>query len=200
MADIKTELVVQLREKTGCGMMDCKKALIDSKGNMDAAVDILRQKGLASVAKRAERTAAQGIVTSYIHLGGKIGVLLEVNCETDFVARNSDFEQFAKDVAMQIAAQNPQFTTRDEVPEGMVDHEKEVLLKQAESEKKPAAAMEKIIAGRLEKFYEEVCLMDQSFIKDPKVKIKDLLGGLSAKIGENIVVRRFTRYQLGEKS
>ncbi|MBI5701680.1 translation elongation factor Ts [Candidatus Saganbacteria bacterium] len=200
MGDITTEIIVQLREKTGCGMMDCKKALVETKGNIDQAVDLLRQKGLASVAKRAKRVAAQGIINSYIHMGGKLGVLLELNCETDFVAKNSDFHNFAKDVSMQIAAQNPQYITRSEVPEASIEHEKEVLLKQAETEKKPAAAMEKIMIGRLEKFYEEVCLMDQAFIKDPKVKIKDLLGELSAKIGENIVVRRFTRYQLGEKS
>lgn len=200
MAEISTEIIVQLREKTGCGMMDCKKALVETKGNMDAAVDYLRQKGLAAVAKRAERTAAQGIVESYIHTGGKIGVLLEVNCETDFVAKNDDFKKFAKDVAMQIAAANPQFITRDEVPEGLLEHEKEVLMEQAKQEGKPEKAMEKILQGRIEKFYEEICLMDQAFIKDPKVKIKDLLGGLSAKIGENLVVRRFIRYQLGENS
>lgn len=200
MADISTEMIVQLREKTGCGMMDCKKALGETKGNMDAAVDFLRQKGLAAVAKRAERTAAQGIIESYIHLGGKLGVLLEVNCETDFVAKNDDFQKFAKDVAMQIAASNPQYVTRDEVPEGLLDHEKEVLMEQAKQEGKPEKAMEKIMQGRIEKFYEEICLMDQPFIKDPKIKIKDLLGGLSAKIGENLVVRRFIRFQLGEKS
>ncbi len=200
MADISTEMIVQLREKTGCGMMDCKKALGETKGNLDAAVDFLRQKGLAAVAKRAERTAAQGIIESYIHLGGKLGVLLEVNCETDFVAKNDDFQKFAKDVAMQIAASNPQYVTRDEVPEGLLDHEKEVLMEQAKQEGKPEKAMEKIMQGRIEKFYEEICLMDQPFIKDPKVKIKDLLGGLSAKIGENLVVRRFIRFQLGEKS
>ena len=200
MADITNEMIVQLREKTGCGMMDCKKALGETKGDLDKAVDFLRQKGLAAVAKRAERTAAQGVVESYVHLGGKIGVMLEVNCETDFVAKNDDFRKFAKDVAMQIAAQAPQFISREEVPEAMINHEKEVLLKQMEQEKKPAVAMEKIVQGKLEKFFEVVCLMDQPFIKDPKVKIKDLLGGLSAKIGENLIVRRFVRFQLGEKS
>ena len=197
MADITTELIVCLREKTGVGMMDCKKALSETKGDIDKAIDILRQKGLAAVAKRADRVAAQGIIYSYIHFGGKIGVMLELNCETDFVAKNEDFAQFAKDVAMQIAAQAPQFISREEVPEAMIQHEKDVLLKQAEEEKKPAAAMEKIIAGRIEKFYEVVCLMDQPFIKDSKVNMKDLLGGISAKIGENIVVRRFVRYALG---
>lgn len=200
MADITTELIVQLREKTGCGMMDCKKALQETCGDMNKAVDMLRQKGLAAASKRAGRTAAQGVVEAYIHHGNKIGVLVEVNCETDFVAKNSDFQNFAKHLAMQIAAQSPQFITREEVPEEMVKHEKEVLLSQAQQEGKPAAALEKILTGRLEKFYEVICLMDQPFIKDSKVKIKDLLGEISAKIGENIVVRRFTRFSLGEKS
>ena len=200
MAEISTEIIVQLREKSGCGMMDCKKALNESKGNIDAAMDLLRQKGLAAITKRAGRTAAQGMVDSYVHTGGKIGVLIEVNCETDFVAKNIEFQGFVKDLAMQIAAQNPQYITRDEVPEGIVEHEKDIIQTQAQSEGKPEKAVEKIVEGRLDKFYEEVCLIDQPFIKDPKMKIKDLLGGMSAKIGENIVIRRFTRYQLGEKS
>src|SRR3989339_724615 len=179
MVQITTEMIVKLRESTGCGMMDCKKALAEAAGNMEEAVTSLRKKGLAAVAKRAERTAAQGTIASYVHLGGKIAVLVEVNCETDFVAKNDDFRKFAKDVAMQIAAQAPQFISREEVPEAMINHEKEVLLKQMEQEKKPAVAMEKIVQGKLEKFFEVVCLMDQPFIKDPKVKIKDLLGGLS---------------------
>ena len=200
MADISTELIVQLREKTGCGMMDCKKALKEAKGNMDKALDLLREKGLASATKRAGRTAAQGVIDSYIHTGGKIGVLVEVNCETDFVARNIEFQAFIKDIAMQIAAQNPQYITKDDVPEGIIQHEKDILLTQAKQEGKPEKAVEKIVNGRLEKFYAEVCLMEQPFIKDPKKVIKDLLAELAAKIGENIVVRRFTRYQLGEKS
>jgi len=200
MAEITTDVIVKLREKTGCGMMDCKKALTESDGDIDKAVDFLRKKGLSSVAKRAERTAAQGIIYSYIHTGGKIGVLLEVNCETDFVARNDDFIQFAKDVALQIAAQNPKYIFVDEVPQGEIDHEKEILTTQAETEGKPAKAIEKIIEGRINKFYEEMCLLEQPFIRDSKIKIKDLLGEIAAKIGENIVVRRFTRYQLGEKS
>ena len=200
MAEISTEIIVQLREKSGCGMMDCKKALNESKGNIDAAMDLLRQKGLAAITKRSGRTAAQGMVDSYVHTGGKIGVLIEVNCETDFVAKNIEFQGFVKDLAMQIAAQNPQYITRYEVPEGIVEHEKDIIQTQAQSEGKPEKAVEKIVEGRLDKFYEEVCLIDQPFIKDPKMKIKDLLGGMSAKIGENIVIRRFTRYQLGEKS
>ncbi|HTY12717.1 MAG TPA: translation elongation factor Ts [Candidatus Omnitrophota bacterium] len=200
MAEVTTENIVKLREKTGCGMMDCKKALAEAGGDMDLAVDALRKKGLAAVGKRAERTAAQGSVVSYVHTGGKIGVLLEVNCETDFVARNEDFLQFGKDVAMQIAAQNPAYIFVDEVPEGVLQHEKDLIGEQAKAEGKPEKAREKIIDGRVQKFYEEVCLMEQPFIRDPKIKIKDLLGGLAAKIGENIVVRRFIRYQLGEKS
>jgi len=200
MAEITTEVIVQLREKTGCGMMDCKKALVESGGNMDKAIEALRKKGLAAMAKRAERTAAQGVVESYIHTGGKIGVLVEINCETDFVARNSDFLKFAKDLAMQIAAQNPQYIYVDDVPQGVVDNEKDIIATQAATEGKPAKATEKIVEGRIQKFYEEVCLLEQAYIRDPKIKIKDLLGELAAKIGENIVIRRFTRYQLGEKS
>ncbi|KAF0133905.1 MAG: elongation factor T [Candidatus Saganbacteria bacterium] len=200
MADITTDTIVKLREKTGCGMMDCKKALTENNGDMEKAVDFLRKKGLASVSKRAERTAAQGIVQSYIHTGGKIGVLVEVNCETDFVAKNDDFIAFVKDLGMQIAAQAPLCINKSEVSEEMLSKEKEIISSQAKTEGKPEKALEKIIEGRIEKYYEFVCLMEQPFIKDPKIKIKDLLGAIAAKIGENIVVRRFTRYQLGEKS
>jgi len=197
---VTTEIIQQLREKTGCGMMDCKKALTEAKGDMEKAADLLRQKGLASLAKRAERVAAQGVVASYIHPGDKLGVLLEVNCESDFVARGEEFKNFAKELALQIAAQNPQYLTRDEVPAGILDHELDILKAQAQQEGKPEKAIEKIIQGRMEKFYSEMCLMDQLYIRDPKKTIKDLWGELSAKIGENIVIRRFTRYQLGEKS
>ena len=200
MAEVSSAEIVKLREKTGCGMMDCKKALLEAGGDMDKAVDALRKKGLAAVATRAARTAAQGLVDSYIHTGGKIGVLLEVNCETDFVARSVEFQGFVKDIAMQIAAQNPQYIYKDEVPEGIINHEKDIISDQAQAEGKPEKAIEKIVEGRLQKFYEEVCLMEQPFIKDPEIKVKDLLGEIAAKIGENIVVRRFVRYQLGEKS
>jgi len=200
MAEITTELVKTLREKTGCGMMDCKNALKENKGDMDAAIDFLRKKGLASVAKRAGRTAAEGIVGSYVHVGGKIGVLVEVNCETDFVSRNIEFQAFVKDIAMQIAAQNPQYINRDDVPEGIIDHEKDIIRSQLQGEKKPEKVLDKIVDGRLEKFYSEVCLLDQPFIKETKMTINDLLGELAAKIGENIVIRRFIRYQVGEKS
>ena len=180
--------------------MDCKKALKEAKGDAEKATDILRKKGLASAAKRAGRTAAQGLIDSYIHIGGKIGVLVEVNCESDFVGRNIEFQAFVKDISMQIAASSPQYVSREEVPEGIIKHEKDILETQAKQEGKPAKAVEKIVAGRLEKFYAEVCLLDQPFIKDPKTTVKDLLANLVAKIGENIVIRRFTRYQLGEKS
>jgi elongation factor Ts len=200
MAEITTELVRSLREKTGCGMMDCKTALKEVDGDIDKANEILRKKGLAKAAKKSDRVAAQGIIDAYIHMGGKIGVLLEINCETDFVARNIEFQAFAKDVAMQIAAMNPQFICREDVPQEIIDHEKDILKSQTAAEGKPEAALEKIVSGKLEKFFSEVCLMEQPFIKDQKKTIKDLLTELVAKIGENIVVRRFTRYQLGEKS
>jgi elongation factor Ts len=198
--EVTTKTIMELREKTGVGMMDCKKALIESEGDMDLAIDNLRKKGIAAIEKRAGRTAAQGVVDSYIHLGGKIGVLVEINCETDFVARNIEFQSFVKDVSMQIAASNPQYINKEEVPEGIVEHEKNILREQTLAEGKPEKVAEKIVEGRLEKFYAEICLMEQPFIKDPKKNIRDLLGEFAAKIGENIVIRRFTRYQLGEKS
>ncbi|MBN3032881.1 MAG: translation elongation factor Ts [Candidatus Saganbacteria bacterium] len=197
---ITVEMIKELREKMGCGMMECKSALTEAKGNFEEAIDILRKKGLAAIARRAGRAAAEGVVDSYIHIGGKIGVLLEVNCETDFVARSADFQAFTKDLCLQIAAANPQYVSRDEVPDGIIEHEKEIIATQAKGEGKPEKALAKIIEGRLEKFYSEVCLLDQLFIRDQKKVVKDLLGELSAKIGENVVIRRFTRYQLGEKS
>jgi len=198
--EITAELIKQLREKTSCGMMDCKAALKESNGNFEQAIDYLRKKGIAAMARRAGRTAAEGLVDSYIHIGGKIGVLVEVNCETDFVSRSTDFQAFVKDLCLQIAASNPQYVTRDEVPDGIIEHEKDIISTQAKTEGKPEKAVEKIIEGRLERFYAEVCLLDQPFIRDQKLIVNDLLGELSAKIGENIVIRRFTRYQLGEKS
>ena len=197
---ISVEQIKQLREKTGCGMMDCKKVLLETKGNEEKAINMLREKGLAAVAKRAGRTAAQGLVDSYIHFGGKIGVLIEVNSESDFVAKNLEFQTFVKDLSLQIAASSPQYISREEVPEEIIKNEEQIIKAQAEKEGKPAKAMEKIITGRIDKFYAEICLMEQPFVKDPKTKISDLLATLVAKIGENIVVRRFTRYQLGEKS
>ncbi|KPJ68826.1 elongation factor Ts [candidate division WOR-1 bacterium DG_54_3] len=198
--EITVEMVRALREKTGCGMMDCKAALTEAKGDAEKANDILRKKGLAAAARRAGRVAAQGLIDSYIHIGGKIGVLVEVNCESDFVARNIEFQAFVKDIAMQVTASNPQYVSRDDVPDGIIQHERDILETQAEQEGKPEKATEKIVEGRLEKFYSEICLLDQPYIKDPKITIKDLLAGLVAKIGENIIIRRFVRYQLGEKS
>lgn len=181
-------------------MMDCKAALKESKGDSEKAIELLRKKGLAAVQKRAGRTAAQGVIESYVHLGGKIGVLVEVNCETDFVAKNIEFQAFAKDISLQVAATNPQYLAREEVPQDILEHEKEILRSQAKNEGKPDKVIEKMVVGRLEKFFEETVLLDQPFIKDPKKKIKDLLADIAAKIGENIVIRRFTRFQLGEKS
>jgi elongation factor Ts len=198
--EITVDMIKELREKMGCGMMECKTALNEAKGNFEEAIDILRKKGLASIARRAGRVASEGLIDSYIHIGGKIGVLLEVNCETDFVARSADFQAFTKDLCLQIAAANPQYVTRDEVPDGIIEHEKEIIANQSKAEGKPEKAIEKIVEGRLEKFYAEVCLLDQPFIRDQKKFIKDLLGELSAKIGENVVIRRFVRFQLGEKS
>ncbi|MBU0686923.1 MAG: translation elongation factor Ts [Candidatus Margulisbacteria bacterium] len=197
---ITVEEIKGLREKTGCGMMDCKAALKDAQGDAEKAIELLRKKGLAAVAKRAGRTAAQGVIESYVHLGGKIGVLVEVNCETDFVAKNIEFQAFAKDISLQVAATNPQYLMREDVPADIISHEKEILKGQAQNEGKPENVLEKIIEGRLEKFYEETCLLDQPFIKDPKKNIKDLLADIAVKIGENIVIRRFIRFQLGEKS
>ena len=198
--EISTETVKALREKTGVGMMDCKKALLESGGDMEKAIEILRKLGLAAAARRSGRTAAEGVVGSYIHIGGKIGVLVEINCETDFVARNIEFQSFVKDIAMQVAASNPQYISREDVPDGIVSHEREILKSQTIAEGKPEKVADKIVDGRIEKFFSEVCLIDQPFIKDPKKTINDLLGEFCAKIGENIVIRRFTRYQLGEKS
>jgi len=180
--------------------MDCKAALNETAGDFDKAIELLRKKGMAAATKRAGRSACQGLVDSYIHIGGKIGVLVEVNCETDFVAKGIDFQAFVKDICMQIAASNPQYINREDVPADIIEREKEVLSAQTKEEGKPAAAIPKIVEGRLQKFYSEVCLMEQPFVKDPKVMVKDLLAGLLAKIGEKIVVRRFVRYQLGENS
>ena len=194
---ITAALVKELREKTGAGMMDCKKALSETKGDMDKAVDFLREKGLASVAKKSSRIASEGIVDSYIH-GGRIGVLVEVNSETDFVAKNEEFKTFVRDIAMQIAAVNPKYVSREEVPAEEVEHERKVLTEQAKSENKPDHIIEKMVEGRLEKFYEEICLLDQDFIIDSDKKIWDILNDLIAKIGENIKIRRFVRFEVGE--
>ena len=198
MANITAAMVKELRETTGAGMMDCKKALVHTEGDKDKAVDFLREKGLAAAAKKAGRVAAEGVVTSYIHAGGKIGVLVEVNCETDFVANTDEFKEFAREIAMQIAAANPTYVTRDEVDTKELDHEREVLRVQALEEGKPEKIVEKMVEGRIEKYYKEVCLLEQPFIKDPDQNIEGFVKAQIAKVGENISIRRFVRYQLGE--
>ncbi|MGB2706071.1 MAG: translation elongation factor Ts [Candidatus Omnitrophota bacterium] len=186
-----------LREKTQAGVMDCKRALKEAKGDVEKALEILRKKGIKLASEKSSRAAKEGQVESYIHANGRIGVLIEVNCETDFVARNDEFKKFVKDISMQVAASKPRYVKREDVPKEVVKKEKEILA--ATVKNKPKQALEKILAGKLEKFYEEVCLLDQPFVRDPKIKVKDLLHSLIAKIGENIVIRRFTRYQLGER-
>ena len=198
MAEIPAALVKELRERTGAGMMDCKKALAATEGDMDKAIDFLREKGLAAAAKKAGRIAAEGLVESYIHGGGRIGVLVEVNCETDFVAKTDAFKSLVKDIAMHIAAANPSYLRREEVPAAELEHEKMVLSEQARNEGKPEKIIEKMVTGRIEKYYKEVCLLEQPFVKDPDKTISDLITESIAKIGENIAIRRFTRYQLGE--
>ncbi|SMC65493.1 translation elongation factor Ts [Sporomusa malonica] len=195
---ITAGMVKELRERTGAGMMDCKKALSETNGDMEKAVDFLRENGLAAAAKKASRVASEGLVEAYIHGSGRIGVLVEVNCETDFVAKTDDFKSLVRDIAMQIAAANPSYVARQEVPEEILNHEREILRAQALNEGKPAHIVEKMIEGRLKKFYEETCLLEQTFIKDTDKTITQLITERVAKIGENISVRRFTRYQLGE--
>lgn len=198
MAEISAALVKELRERTGAGMMDCKKALAQCDGDMEKAIDFLREKGLAAAAKKEGRIAAEGLVESYIHGGGRIGVLVEVNCETDFVARGEEFKVFVRDIAMQIAAAKPLYLVKEEVPAEVLQHEKDILRAQALNEGKPEKIVEKMVEGRIEKYYKEVCLMEQAFVKDPDKTIKDLVLEKTSKIGERIVVRRFTRYELGE--
>ena len=195
---VTAAMVKELRELTGAGMMDCKKALTETEGNIEKAVDFLREKGLAAAAKKAGRVAAEGVVETYVHGGGRIGVMVEINCETDFVAKTDDFKSLAHDIALQIAAKNPMVVRREEVSEEVLEHEREVLRAQALNEGKPANIVEKMIVGRIEKYYKEICLMEQEFIKDPDKTISQLINEKIAKIGENITVRRFTVYQLGE--
>lgn len=196
--EISADKVKVLREKTGVGLMDCKEALKVSNGDMDKAVDYLREKGLAKAQKRVGRAATEGTVAVYIHMGGKMATMVEVNCETDFVAKTDQFQAFAKDVAMQVTAANPTFLRREDVPETVKTKEMEIYRNQARESGKPEKILDKIAEGKLEKFYQETCLMEQSFIKNQDVTIKGLLDDLIAKMGENIIVRRFTRYQLGE--
>ncbi len=196
---ITSEEVKKLRDKTGVGMMDCKKALEACGGDFDKAVEYLRKKGIEVANKRSGRQASQGMVSSYIHLGGKVGVLVEVNCESDFVAKSEHFTTFVKDVSMHIAASSPDWVSREEVPQDVLDKEKEILKEQALKSGKPEKVVEKIIEGRITKFYSEHCLLDQPFVKDTDKTVKQLLDELMAKTGEKCLVRRFTRYQLGEE-
>lgn len=187
-----------LREKTGAGMMDCKNALTEANGDMEKAIKILREKGLASAAKKAGRIAAEGVVDSYIHMGGKIGVLVEVNCETDFVAKTPVFKQLVKDIAMQIAAANPLYLDPADVPADVLEKEKEILRAQALNEGKPEKIVDKMVEGRIQKYYKEFCLLEQAFVKEPEKSIRDLVNEKIAEIGEKISIRRFVRYEMGE--
>lgn len=196
--DVSAASVKELREKTGAGIMDCKKALAESGGDVEQAVDVLRRKGLASAAKKMGRVVAEGLVGAYIHAGGKIGVLLELNCETDFVARTPEFQALLKDLAMQIAAANPRYIRPEEVSPRELEKEKAIYRQQAIDSGKPERVVDKIVEGKMERFYSEVCLLEQAFIKDPDRKVADLLRDGIARLGENIQVRRFVRYHLGE--
>jgi len=195
---ITADMVKQLRERTGAGMMDCKKALVETDGNIEKAVEYLREKGLAAAAKKSGRIAAEGLVESYIHGDGRIGVLVEVNIETDFAAKNEEFRMFVKDIAMQIAASKPEYIRKEDVPAEIVEKEKEILKVQARNEGKPEKVIEKMVEGRLEKFYKEICLLEQPWIKDPDKTINQLLVEKIATIGENINIRRFARFERGE--
>ncbi|MCD5407537.1 MAG: translation elongation factor Ts [Desulfotomaculum sp.] len=197
MADIAAKLVKELRERTGVGMMECKKALTEVNGDVAKAVDFLREKGLSATAKKSGRITAEGLVGSYIHGGGRIGVLIEVNCETDFVAKTDDFKEMVKDIAMQVAAVNPEYVSREEVPVEQVKKEKEVLKAQALNEGKPEHIVEKMILGRIDKYFKEICLLEQPFIKNTDLTVKQLISEKISKIGENITVRRFVRFELG---
>ena len=196
--EINAQMVKELREKTGAGMMDCKNALKEASGDMEQAIVVLRKKGLASAQKKAARVAAEGMIGHYIHAGGKLGVLVEVNCETDFAARSDDFHALVKDIAMHIAAQNPLYVRREEVPAEVLEKEKEIYKDQARASGKPANIVDKIAEGKLESYYEMAVLYDQKFVKDPNITVKDLINNLVGKIGENIQVRRFSRFKTGE--
>jgi elongation factor Ts len=194
---ITSQMVKELRDKTNAGMMDCKKALGETDGDMEKAIDLLRQKGLAVAQKRAGRSTSEGVVQTYIHAGGKLGVMVEVNCETDFVAKTDDFQNFARDVAMHIAAMNPIGVKREDIPEDLIAREAEIYKKQAMDSGKPENIAEKMVTGKLEKFFAEFSLLEQKFVKNPDLSIQDLLNDLIAKMGENITVKRFARFQVG---
>ena len=198
MANISAEMVKQLREKTGAGMMDCKNALSEVEGDVEKAIELLRKKGLATAQKRAGRALSEGIIQSYIHMTGKLGVLVEVNCETDFVAKNEDFQEFTKNIAMHIAATNPLGITPEDISEEIIEKEKEIYRAQALDMGKPENVIDKIVEGKLNKFYQESCLMNQPYVRDTDMSVADLLNQMIAKIGENISIKRFVRYQIGE--
>ncbi|MGB5158107.1 translation elongation factor Ts [Desulfobacterium sp. N47] len=198
MGSISAEAVKQLREKTGAGIMDCKEALSVCEGDLDKAIDQLRKKGLATAAKRAGRAMTEGTVQSYIHMGGKLGVLVEINCETDFVSKNDNFKDFTKNIAMHIAAANPVSIRREEVPQELIEREMAIYRAQAEDLGKPEKMIDKIAEGKLEKFFKDNCLMNQPYVRDPGITISDLLSELIAKTGENIIIKRFIRFQIGE--
>ena len=196
--EVTTALVKELRERTQAGMMDCKKALLATDGNIEKAVEYLREKGLSAAVKKAGRVASEGMVDSYIHMGGKIGVLVEVNCETDFVAKTDTFKALVHAVALQIAASNPLFISKDEVPTANLEKEREILRAQALNEGKPEKIVERMVEGRIEKYYKEVCLLEQPFVKNPDITVQDLVNEATLASGEKIAIRRFTRYELGE--
>ncbi len=198
MANISAEMVKQLREKTGAGMMDCKNALSEVEGDVEKAIELLRKKGLATAQKRAGRALSEGIIQSYIHMTGKLGVMVEVNCETDFVAKNEDFQEFAKNIAMHIAATNPLGITPEDISQEIIEKEKEIYRAQALDMGKPENVIDKIVEGKLNKFYQESCLLNQPYVRDTDISIADLLNQMIAKIGENISIKRFVRYQIGE--
>lgn len=195
--EVTASMVKELRETTGAGMMDCKKALVETNGNIQEAIKYLREKGIAGAAKKMDRIASEGIIASYIH-GGRIGVIVEINSETDFVAKNVEFQEFGKDIAMQVAAANPLYLRKEDVPQEAIEKEKEILRNQALNEGKPAQIVDKMVEGRIAKYYKEVCLLEQSFIKDPDKTIDQLLKEKIAKIGENLSIRRFSRFEVGE--
>lgn len=196
--EISAAMVKDLREKTGAGMMDCKKALAEAKGDMEKAVDYLRQKGLATASRRAGKIASEGRIGSYVHAGGKIGVIVEVNCETDFVAKTEDFQNFAKEIAMHIAASNPLYIRREQIPADVLEKEREIYRAQAREAGKPEKVIDKIVEGKMEKYFSEVCLLEQPYIKDPNLTIQDLVNELISKVGEKVEIRRFSRFQVAE--
>ncbi|MCX7973470.1 MAG: translation elongation factor Ts [Candidatus Aminicenantes bacterium] len=196
--ELSAELLKELRERTGISIMECKKALEESGGDIEKAIEILRKKGFARAKEKMDRETGEGLVYAYIHLDGKIGVLVEVNCETDFVARNEEFRELAKNIAMQIAAANPKYIAPEDVPAEIIEKEKEIIQEQLKETKKPAEIIEKIVQGKLNKFYEEVCLLEQPFIRDDKIKVREFIATHIAKFGENIRVRRFARFELGK--